>query len=203
MEIIQVPQGSDEWFQYRVGSVGASSLNRIITSTGKRSSSRKGYMYQLAGEIISGVKAESYSNQNMQDGVDNESLARKAFEEETGKVVMEVGLCIPDDSPGWHCSPDGLLITEKAGLEVKYPIAATQVKRLDKQVLPTEYKLQCQMSLLVTGYPLWYFCSYREGFEPFIIEVQRDEEFIKVIQKELGLFVKELKDLVDRVQVVF
>ena len=201
MEIIRnCSQGSPEWFSLRVGSVGASSISKIITSTGKKSTQRQGYLYTLAGEILTGKKTESYSNQYMQDGIDREPQTRMEFQLETMKQVEEVALIFPDGRPGWHCSPDGILVGEEAGLELKSVIPATQVKYLDKGVLPTEYRLQCQMSLFVTGWDLWYFCSFCPGLKPLIVNVERDEKLIEIIKEDLNLFISDLNKLVDRLR---
>ena len=202
MEIIRdCVQGSDVWMQYRIGSVGASSLSKIITSTGKRSTQRQAYLYTLAGEKLTGKKAESYSNKYMQDGIDNEPQTRMEFQLKTMKQVEEVALIFPDGRPGWHSSPDGILIPdEEAGLELKSVIPATQVKYLDKNKLPTEYILQCQMSLFVTGWDLWYFCSFCPGFKPLIINVERDDKLIRIIQVELNIFIEDLNELVTKLK---
>jgi len=193
-------QGSETWFEYRCGSVGASDISKIITSTGKRSSQRNAYLYTLAGEIITGRKTESYSNRYMKNGIDLEFQTRMEFQLETMKQIEEVALIFPDGRPGWHCSPDGLVIGEKAGLELKSVIPATQAKYLDKDVLPTEYKLQVQMSLMVSEFERWYFCSFCPGFPIFIKVVQRDEELIEVIKKEVDLFVQDLNELVEKIK---
>ncbi len=69
-------QGSDDWFKLRAGSVGASSMSKIITSTGKRSTQRKAFLYQMAGERITGNKTETYSNGYMQSGIEKEESGR-------------------------------------------------------------------------------------------------------------------------------
>jgi len=201
MEIIRdCKQGSEEWFALRCGSIGASSLSKIITSVGKRSTQRQAYLYTLAGEKLTGKKAESYSNQYMADGIEKEPQTRMKFQLETMKQVEEVALIFPDGRPGWHCSPDGCVIGEDAGLELKSVIPSTQVKYLDKGNLPTEYILQCQMSLFVTGWNLWYFCSACDNLPLLIIEVTRDEKLIDIISAELNLFVQDLNEVVNRIK---
>jgi len=193
-------QGSEEWFKKRVGSVGASSINKIITSTGKRSTQRKAYMYQLAGEIITGVKAESYSNANMEEGVLREQESRELFEFTHNVEIEEVGLILPFENAVYHCSPDGIIKGKEEGLELKNVLASTQVKYLDKNVLPTEYRLQCQFSLFVTGWDVWHFFTYHPGIKPFYIKVLRDEELIKIIHAEINIFIGELETLVNKLK---
>jgi len=192
-------QGTPEWFSARSGKIGSSSISKVLTSTGKRSTQRKAYLYTLAGEIITGEKASSYSNQYMKDGIDREPQTRMEFQLEMMKQVEEVAGIINDKYPGVFVSPDGLIVGEKAGLELKSVIPATQAKYLDKDVLPTEYKLQVQTSLLISEFERWYFCSHCPGMPIFIKIVHRDEELIAAIKKEVGLFVKELNELVERI----
>jgi len=197
-----IDQGSDEWFDYRRGSVGASSISKIITSTGKPSTQRQDYMYKLAAEKITGKTAESHKNQNMINGTEYEDQTRMRFMLQTNKTVEEVGLIIPKLKLGWHISPDGIIQNEEAGLEIKSVLSATQCKYLDKGKLPTEYILQCQMSLFVTGWNKWYFCSAScESIELpiLIIEVNRDEKLIANIEKELTSFVNDLYELTSKI----
>jgi len=200
--IINCEQGTEEWSAYRIGSVGASSIDKIITSTGKRSTQRKKYMYQLAGEIITGQKAESFSTPAMEEGIRREAESRELFEMVNDVEVQQVGLIVPDNKPGWHCSPDGIIdyTDHHVGFEVKNPNMATHIEYLDKGVLPTKYKLQVQMSMYVSKYTQWFFMSHFPGIKPLILKVDRDEEIISVIDKELKLFVAELTNLVERLQ---
>ena len=47
-EILDMPQGSDEWFAERIGSIGGSSIASVVAKgEGKM---RKSLMYRLAGE---------------------------------------------------------------------------------------------------------------------------------------------------------
>lgn len=200
MEIIKdIDQGSDEWFGLRLGSVGASSVSKIITSTGKVSGSRKAYLYQLASEKITGQKTETFQSAAMRNGQEMESNTRQEFMLKTGLPVEQVAIIFPDGRPGWHISPDGLVVDEDAGVELKSVQPATQVKYLDKGTLPTDYILQCQMSLLVTGWPVWWFCSHCPGFEPLILPVKRDEALIEKMESELKRFVDDLVAIVQKV----
>jgi len=193
-------QGTPEWFAARAGKIGGTGISKVVTSTGKRSTQRKTYLYTLAGEIITGEKASSYSNQYMKNGLLNEEQTRMEFQLEMMKQVEEVAGIINNKYPGVFVSPDGLIIGEKAGLELKSVIPATQAKYLDKDVLPTEYKLQVQMSLMVSEFERWYFCSHCPGMPIFTKVVHRDEELIAAIKKEVRLFVKELNELVKKIK---
>jgi predicted phage-related endonuclease len=202
MEIIRgIEQGSEEWNHLRIGSVGASSVSKIVTTKGKPSTQKKAYMYTLAAEIFTGKKTESFSNQHMKDGIEFESNTRMEFQLETLKEVEEVALIFPDGRPGYHCSPDGIIVGEEAGLELKSVIPSTQVKYLDKNKLPTEYILQCQMSMMVTGWDIWHFMSFCPGLPPLILEVERDDGLISAIHDYVLTFIYDLGKLVEKLKV--
>lgn len=191
-------QGSPEWMAARCGSPGASSLDKIITSTGKTSTQRKQYLYKMAGEKLLGKKEESFSSPAMARGTELEAEARAVFEMISGLSVEEVAMCYPDESKRFHCSPDGLIIGKDEGLEIKCPLLSTHVGYLDRGVLPTKYKLQTQGSLAITGYSKWWFCSYYPGLTPLILVVDRDETMIKAILDALNKFCDDMDILVEK-----
>jgi len=191
-------QGSDEWFSAICGNVGASNIDKIITTKGERSKQREDFMYQLAGERITGKREETFQSQAMQNGIEREAAARTFFEMIYGIEVRQVGIVYRDEWKLCHCSPDGL--PEKAGLEIKNPMLKTHVKYLLNGKLPTEYFGQVQMSLYVTERDLWYFMSNYEGLPPLIIECRRDEAFITKLEAELNSFNEELLQIVERLK---
>lgn len=191
-------QGSPEWFSAICGNVGASNIDKIITTTGARSKQRDDFMYQLAGERITGKREETFQSQAMQNGIEREANARQLFELIQGVEVKQVGIIYKDEWKLCHCSPDGL--PENAGLEIKNPMLKTAMKYLLNGKLPTEYFCQTQMSLYVTELDLWYFMSNYEGLPPLILEVRRDENFIKKLECELNIFNEELLMMVEKVK---
>jgi len=193
-------QGSDAWFAARAGSPGASSLGKIITSTGKPSTQRKAYLYQMAGEKILGKKEESFKSAAMARGTEMEPEARECFCGISGLEVEEVAMCYADELKLFHCSPDGLIVGKDSGLEIKNPIISTHIGYLDKGVLPTEYKLQVQGSMAVTGYSSWEFFSYYPGLQPLWLTVERDEHLIKIILESLQAFCFDINQLVKKLK---
>ena len=155
MIVVDMEQGSPEWFESRLGNPGASSFDKIVTSTGKSSTQRQKYLYQLAGEIITGQKSDNYQNGYMTRGIELETEARDTFSFLTDIDVSQCGLVYPDHTKDYHCSPDGLL--SDGGLEIKCPTLPVAVEYLDKAKLPTEYVIQVQGSMMVTGLNYWYF----------------------------------------------
>jgi putative phage-type endonuclease len=197
--ILDMPQQSPEWYTARCGNVGASNVDKIITTTGARSKQREDFMFQLAGERITGKKEETFQSQAMLNGIEREAGARQFFELIYGIEVKEVGIVFKDEFKLCHASPDGL-IGDNAGIEIKNPIMKTHIKYLLNGKLPTEYFCQVQMSLYVTEREKWYFMSNYDGLEPLIVEVHRNEKWISLLEKELTDFNTELLSIVERLR---
>lgn len=195
--ITDIEQRSESWFQAICGNVGASSIDKIITTKGEPSKQRTEYMMTLAAERITGKQEVGYINQAMLNGIEREAEARTLFEMVHGVEVQQVGLVYPDDK-SCHCSPDGL-VGDNSGLEIKAPLSKTVVKYLLDDKLPTEYFCQVQFSLYVTGRESWWFCAYYPGLRPFMIECHRDEKWIHKANELLGEFNSELEDMVSRI----
>ena len=192
------PQRSPEWFAARVANPGASSVSKIITTTGEISKQRTEYLYQLAGEAITGKCEEGYQSTAMMQGSEREAGARALFEMLYDTEVRQAALVYKDDLKLYHCSPDGL--PPNAVLEMKNPILKTHVKYLLDGKLPTDYFGQCQMSLHVTETELCYFMSAYEGMPPFILEVRRDEGFIAKLEPALLDFAADLARMVEKLR---
>jgi hypothetical protein len=194
MIILDVEQGSPEWDDARVGIPSASIFDKLITSKGALSTSRQKLLYKLAGERALGAKEEGYTNGAMQRGIELEPEARALFELITDLEVEEVGLCYYDERKDRSCSPDGHIIKEKEGLEIKCPELQTHVEYLIGNKLPTKYIQQVQGSLYITGLERWHFFSYCPGMKPLHIIVERDEIFIANLSKALDDFIVELDE---------
>jgi len=197
---IDVPQLSEEWFQARVGIPSASNFDKIVTSKGEPSKQAVNYAYTLAGERLIGSKVETYQNAAMQHGVEMEAEARQLFELITGFDVRETGIIYPDKNKQYSCSPDGVIDSEQAGLEIKCPLIHTHVSYLLGGKLPTEYIHQVQGSMLITGFKCWHFVSYYPGLAPLRIKVKRDEKFISKLAKALDDFCELVDKIVKRLQ---
>lgn len=194
--ITDIDQRSPQWFSAICGNVGASSIDKIITTKGEPSKQRNEYMMLLCAERITGKQEVGYLTQAMVNGIEREAEARSLFEMLLGVDVQQVGLVYTDDK-SCHCSPDGL-IGETEGLEIKNPISKTHIKYLLDGKAPTEYFCQLQFSLYVTGREIWHFMSHYPGIKPFIISCFRDEKWIEKCESELKSFNEELSDMVTR-----
>ena len=198
MIIIDCEQGTPEWFAARLGKPSASRFAEIYTSTGKESKSREKYLYELAGEIISGQMDVGYKNGYMNRGNELEEEARSTFEFIEGVEVQKVGFCL-EDGERWGCSPDGLILPD-GGVEIKCKNLALHVECIKKDAVPAQHMVQIQGGMWVTGAKYWYFMSYFPGVKAFIKRVERNDAFIKQLEAEVIRFCFNLYSVVDEVR---
>ncbi len=193
-------QYSSEWWAARIGIPTASKFDKLVSSTGKKSTQWKDYAYKKAAEIDTGKIEDTFKSKDMERGTILEPIARDDYSFITGIDVEEVGIVYQDERKLWSCSPDGLNITKKKGLEIKCPKASTHKGYQHKNVLPTKYKHQVFGSLWICDeIETWDFMSYHPDMKPFIITVDRtDPEYIAYV-KVLSEFIQEVSEFIKKV----
>lgn len=81
----------------------------------------------------------------------------------------------------------------KKGLEIKCPKMKTHIKYLLEGGVPTEYIIQVQSALWVTGYETWDFVSYCPEYEKqtlYIYTAKRDPVLMKAFDTYIPQFIK-------------
>jgi len=199
MKIHNVEQGTPEWLALRLSIPTASMFGKIITPTGKLSTSASGYMMQLAGEWVAGAPEESFTNADMQRGTEQEAEARNYYQFFADVEVVQVGFITSDDGL-IGCSPDGL-VGDSGGLEIKCPKMNGHTETLLKQSHPTKYIPQIQGCMMLTDREWWDFVSYHQKIEPLIVRVTRDDEYIKKMQIALDNFNDKLKETKEKLSI--
>jgi len=194
-------QGDNQWLIDRAGKVSASNFSKILTSTGKKSNgeTRKSYLYQVAGERLSKQPEESFKTDWMTRGNELEPEARMAFEQRTGLFVAQTGMVLLDDREEISCSPDGL-IGDDCGLELKCPKMSTHIGYIESCKLPAAYKQQVMGQLWICERPRWFFMSYHPAIKPFMVNVERDDEYISILAEAVEEFNAEVNALVERLK---
>lgn len=192
-KIIDVEQGTDEWFTARLGKFTASNFAKVLSPTGKPSTQVKDLINNLVAEKLTGEREETFKSPAMQRGNDLEAEALEFVNFTHGYNFEPVGFC--DSEQGYGCSPDALDQEKKIGLELKCPLAKTHVKYLRSGKLPNEYFSQVQGSLMVTGFSQWVFVSYHPLMKPFILIVERDEDYISKLREMLISKVSEVNEV--------
>ena len=192
MKILNLEQGSDEWFSARLGVPTASRFKDIVTpAKGDKSTSYKGYMYELIAERLTKDRENFFKSEWMERGNEIEPLARASYEFMHEVEVQQVGMIFNDEMT-IGISPDGL-IGDVGGLEIKCPKPSTLVKYMLDGGLPLEYKPQVMGSLMISGREWWDFLAFHPSMDFFQIRVYRDEEYIKKMETHLNDFVNELE----------
>ena len=73
---------------------------------------------------------------------------------------------------------------------------STHIQYIINGGVPSEYIIQVQANLWVTGYKTWDFVSYCPEYQkqPFyLFTVERDEKLMAAFDKEIPAFIKTLK----------
>lgn len=199
IEVFDHPQGSAEWFACRAGLPTASAFATVMASgkDGGASVMRARYLRQLAGEIITGEPApEGYSNGFMERGklLEDDGRSLYAFMRDADPQI--VGF-IRNGQKG--ASPDSL-VGDVGGLEIKTAIPAVQIERLERDAMPPEHRAQVQGNLWVAERDWWSFMSYCPKMPPLIVQVHRDEAYIRQLADAVERFNDELALLVEKVR---
>jgi len=197
MIILDCKQGGDEWYQARAGIPTASSFSKIVDSKGNRSKQREKYLFECAGEVVSGEPKNSYTNGNMDRWHEREDESRKTYEFINSVEVIQVGFCYFDEKKEFGCSPDGL-VGEDGLFETKDAAPHIHLDRLENGWPKTEHFQQIQGGLLVTNRKWCDLQSFSRGFKPLIVRFERDEDFIKLLKIELRLFNDDLKAIIKK-----
>lgn len=207
MLIVNCEQMGDEWYRLKAGVPSASNFDKIVQVSGKPSKQREKYMYQLAGERITGIREEGYQNQAMIRGIEMEQEATTLYELIRGTISEKVGVVYPGPGKGeksFLASPDRLIrgnSGEVEGLlEIKCPQIHTHVAYLLNGKLEVEYFQQVQGQMLVTGLGWCDLMSYYPGLKPLIVRVNRDQGFISALAFELKLFCAELGKITEKIK---
>ena len=199
-------QGSPEWFKARLGKVTASRVADVIakTKTGY-SASRAKYMTQLIIERITGEPTESYTNPAMERGIEQEQFARAAYEAKANVLVDECGSFDHPSISMSSASPDGL-VDQDGQVEIKNPMSHTHLETLITKKVPGDYVTQMQWQMACTGRKWCDFVSYDsrmpEHLRLFVRRVERDDELIAELEKEVIKFLAELEDKLDKLKEV-
>lgn len=206
IEIYTFPQQSVQWFKIKLGVLSAGSFAKVLakeskkTQIGKSVGSRKGYLYKLASEILTGVPQDTYQNSHMERGNTQEPLARVEYEFVTGNSVNEIGFALRGRI---GCSPDGL-VGSSGGIEIKSVIPSKQIETVLANKIPPSHKAQIQGCMLILDCEWFDFVSYSPLIKNknymFIKRMCRDEDYISNLQGEIIRFIKELDALVKRMK---
>ncbi len=200
--MLDIEQGSPEWFAARCGRVTASRVADIIAKTKSGpSASRANYLAELVAERLTGTTAPAFTNDAMRWGTEQEPAARLAYEFREEVEVEQVGFVIHPNIEQSGASPDGLV--GSVGLvEIKCPNTATHIDTLLSQTIPAKYTTQMQWQMACTGRAWCDFVSFDPRMPAdmrlFVRRQHRDDDLIAELEGEVIGFLAELDDKVSR-----
>lgn len=173
MILHDVEQGTPEWYQLRAGLATASEFKKLVTATGKASTSVGPYARLLAVETLLNRPAEQFGgNAATERGNELEPEAREYYEFTTEQEVKTVGF-ITNDEKTAGCSPDAL-VGDKGLLEIKCPLEQQFINCFDDVhagKCPSDYIIQVQAQI---------FISNREWCDLFLFHPELPKKHVRV-----------------------
>jgi hypothetical protein len=209
IEIIEwdaAPQGSQEWFDLRLGIPTASNFHIVLAQgvDGGESVQRPKYMRSLAGEILTGRPAEGkIVTAAMQRGKTMEDEAFEHYATRTFSPMRRISFIRRKLPTGrWvGSSPDGLVDKDKA-LEIKTMQPDLIIERLERGAgMPSEHRAQVQGTMWVGDLVAVDVMLFYTGF-PITprFTVRRDETYIRTLSNAVEVFDFELHQLVEKIR---
>lgn len=202
MKVLDVRQGSQDWFQARCGVPTGSHAADIMgfLKKGGESAARANYRAKIVAEILTGeINMDGYLSPAMVWGSDIEPLARTAYELKTGLEVDTVGFVQHEAIERMGGSPDGLL-GEDGIIEIKAPNTSTHLKWMLAGVVPEEHEPQMSFYLAVTGREWADFVSFDprlpERHQLFVCRLERQPERIAEIEASVVQFNAEVDETI-------
>jgi predicted phage-related endonuclease len=191
-----IMQGTPEWDAIRRGVITASAMKVLVTPTGKvaNNDTSRAYLAQLLAERITGTSDSSYCSNDMLRGHMLEPYARDLYARYYHPVT-ECGF-IQRHYKGFTLgfSPDGV-VGDDGLIEIKSRLAKHHVKSILEGGVPSEFAIQIQTGLLVTGRPWLDFISYTPGLSFYCHRVCRDEQMILAIETAAHAAEKQLDQM--------
>lgn len=145
-------QGSEAWFQMRLGLVTGSNAYRGVSKKG--TATRNTYICELVAEVCTGV-IEEVSFKQMEWGKQHEKAAVSSYEFANNTKITPVPFVFKDNEFRIGCSPDGF-VTKTKGAEIKCPWdTANYIKFLVGDEIKPEWEWQNNFCMWVCDASEW------------------------------------------------
>lgn len=156
------------------------------------------YINELVAAVATELLTEEIKAKPLAWGKEHEEEARQAYSGQTFEIIDDIGFIYQNDSMRAGISPDGLVRGKSKGLELKCPWSSSIfIDFASRGNIKKEEIVQCQFSMLVTGFDSWGFAKYDPRMKNckklHFIEIERDEEMIA----DLRIGLEELLDDMD------
>jgi len=161
----------ENWHEWRKAGLGASDAPVVMNVSPYKT------RFQLWEEKL-GLSEHKMNEYMANKGHEMEIVARQKYES-LYKKEMPVFFCEHPDFPFVRASLDGY--DGETILEIKY------VGKDDYGKIPDRYYPQLQHQLLASGSDVVHYCGFN-GTDIHVIEIRRDEEYIRKLLEELKKF---------------
>lgn len=203
MNVIDCVQGSQAWFECRLGCVTSSRVADAIAKLKRKegeSAARRNLRYEILCELLTKKPSEHYVSRYMEEGKENEPLARTAYELQKDVIVEQVGFVYHNTIKMAGASPDGL-VGEDGLIEIKCPKTSTHLEYLICAAVPEEYKPQMLWQMACTGRQWNDFVSYNprlpEDLQLLVVRLPRDGNRITEIEASVVEFLEEVDQMLN------
>lgn len=200
MPIVEgIEQNTPEWLQMRIGIVTASRVADVqaFLKKGGESQKRRDYRYEIVTELLTGRSAEHYVTPAMEWGLEQEPLAKAAYEIKLAEEIRDGGFWLHDRISKFGASPDGL-IGENGLIEVKCPTTSTHIEWMIAGVLPEDYQPQMLAQMACSGRKWCDFVSFDprlpKPMQLFVRRFAADEARIGEMEKDVERFLDEVAE---------
>lgn len=212
-------QNTGAWFNDRTGKLTGSRMASAMAFLREKkskdgtpapredASERKRLKIEILAERMTGNIVPKYVTADMQWGIDTEPLAKEFFTVKTGLTVKDVGFIDHPSIDNCGVSPDGVIMEERALIEIKCPKSETILgwhleAAKDPNWLPEEYLPQMGLqSACFGGIPV-YFCAFDPRLpDPVKLLIRKFEpspEYIKEIESNAQSFLNEIDQMFDQ-----
>lgn len=197
VNVLDVPQGSPEWFAARCGRLtGSAAADMMATIKTGEAAARRDLRTRLIVERLTGqTDDDGYVSKEMQRGTEKEPEARAAYEAETGLIVQTSGF-LSHAELMTGCSLDGHVGEFEGIVELKCPKSATHLRYLLAGVLPKEHAWQVTHNLWVSGAQWADFVSFDDRWpydmQLFRVRVTRDQFDLTAYELLVRQFLSEV-----------
>lgn len=186
-------QGTDQWRKTRLGIFTASQMKAFLSPTEIKNftdaeslkvannKDTRSAIYQLAYERVTDYLDPHFESWDMQRGTVEEAYAKDLYSKHY-EQVKDCGFVI-NHSLGFPVgySPDGM-VGEKKQIECKSRKGNLQLQTIVENVAPSEFDIQVQTGLWVTGRECCDFISYGNGMPMFVEPVYPEEKAQNAIE---------------------
>lgn len=191
-------QGSDEWFQEKLGKLSASNMLAAISikKDGTDYAERINLKRQIIAERLTGEIVPIYVSDPMKWGKEQEPVIKNILRD-AGIPIEDAGFIRHPIIQDFGASPDGL-IGEDGLVEVKCPTTSTHIKWLMEGVIPEEHKPQMLAQIACTGRKWCHFISFdprimNPAMRIFKRKFEPTEDQVKEIEAYAIKFLDEVK----------